>query len=232
MLRVKICGLTRLVDARTAADAGASYVGAVLVPGSPRTVSPELAAELGGAAERPLVVVIADLGLDDATNVARTAGAAAIQLHGDEAPEWMEELRARGDWELWKAVRVRSRDDVLAAFDRFGPLADLVLLDAWQEDRLGGTGRIFPWDALRSARESAPAGLRIGVAGGLSPVNVAEAVAQLEPDLVDVSSGVESEPGTKDPDLVSAFVQRALEEAGRVEDAGHQPGNRSQTSGS
>lgn len=182
----------------------------ILVPGSPRRVSLLRAYTLARAVDIPLVVVISDLGLDEAVAAAERARAGGIQLHGDESPEMVRELRRRGPWELWKVVRVRSRDDILRALDQFGALVDLLLLDSWQVDQLGGTGTAFSWEALGSVREAIPSSVRIGVAGGLSPENVEEAVIQLEPDLVDVSSGVESSPGTKDHERVREFVRRAL----------------------
>ena len=220
-LRVKICGLTRPVDARVAEQSGASYAGAVLVPGSPRRVSLSQASTLARAVEIPLVIVISDLGPDEAAAAAKRAGAGGIQLHGDESPEMVRELRGKGPWELWKAVRVRSRDDIVRALDQFGALVDLLLFDGWQADQLGGTGTGFSWEALDSVRGVISSAVRVGVAGGLSPENVEEAVTQLEPDLVDVSSGVESSPGTKDHERVRKFVRRALADpSGRVEGGG------------
>ncbi len=209
-MEVKICGLTRPVDAQIAEQSGASHVGAVLVPTSPRAVSPSRASTLATAVSIPLVIVTADLAVDEAAEAAVKAHAQVIQLHGEESPRVAKELRERGSWELWKAVRIRSRDEVLHALDTFGPLVDLILLDGWHRDQLGGTGTVFPWKAISSARAVAPASVRIGVAGGLSPENVEDAVAQLAPDLVDVSSGVESSPGTKDHERVRSFVRRAL----------------------
>ncbi len=215
---VKICGLTNPADARVAEAAGASYVGAVLVPGSPRRISSERASELAAAVRIPLVVVVADLSAKEVAAAAERAGASAVQLHGEESPDSVTELRMRGDWELWKAVRVRSEDDILRTFDRFGALVDLVLLDGWSRGQLGGTGKAFSWESAAAARRRAPSGLRIGVAGGLTPENVADAVRTLDPDLVDVSSGVESAPGRKDHERVRQFISRASTDRGR--DAG------------
>ena len=206
---VKICGLTRPEDARLAEESGASHVGAVLVPGSPREITASRASELARTVSVPLVIVTADLGSEDAAVAAERAGAGAIQLHGDEPPDQLRELRRKGPWELWKAVRVRSRDDILRAMEEYGSLVDVLLLDGWKKGELGGTGTVFPWTAMDSVREAAPLSLRIGVAGGLSPANVSEAVRRLDPDLVDVSSGVEVGPGIKDPEKVREFVRRA-----------------------
>ena len=208
--QVKICGVTRLEDARFAARAGASYLGANLVPASPRCLSPERARALASTVRLPLVVVVADLTASEAARVADEAGAAVIQLHGSEPASVVKALRGRGSWELWKAVRVREREDILRAADHYGGLIDLLLLDAWTERILGGTGVSFPWEFWDPSRDGVAGGLRIGVAGGLSPENVEEAVRQLAPDLVDVCSGVEVRPGMKDPGKVEAFIHRAF----------------------
>ena len=216
---VKICGLTRVEDARLAERAGASYLGAILVPGTPRCVAPGEAGVLARAVGIPLVAVVADLAADAAARAADAAGARAVQLHGSESPAVVEALRERGSWELWKAVRVRERDDVLRALGRYGGLVDLLLLDAWSEHALGGTGTRFPWEVWDCRRTGLDDALRIGVAGGLSPDNVEEAVGRLAPDLVDVGSGVELGPGVKDPDRIEAFIGRARSgtpHAGRV----------------
>ncbi len=215
-MRVKICGLTREVDARAAGAAGADLVGAILVRSSPRCVDVATALRLGRAAGRPLVLVTADLPEGELTESARRAEAQVIQLHGSEPPSLLEALRQEGPWELWKAVRVRSPDDILIAASRYGGRADALLLDGWHADKLGGTGRTFPWEALMAARAEIPPDLQLGVAGGLGPGNVGDAVARLRPDIVDVSSGVETEPGVKDPDLVHAFLvaARAAEASG------------------
>jgi phosphoribosylanthranilate isomerase len=208
--------LARPTDAQTAEAAGASYVGAIFVPGSPREVSPEVASTLAESVTIPLIAVVADLRATEAARIARRAGAGGIQLHGAESPAVVRVLREEGDWELWKAVRVRSETDIVEASDRFGELVDLLLLDGWKAGLLGGTGTAFPWGALESVRRRIPGSLQIGVAGGLSAENVGEAVFRMDPDLVDVSSGVESSPGTKDPLQVRSFVESAQGAGRRV----------------
>lgn len=208
-MKVKICGVTRPTDARNAQEAGAHFVGAILVPGSPRQVSPELAGTLAGAVTIPLVVVVAGLSPRETANLARQAGASVIQLHGDESPDHVRVLRELGDWELWKAVRVRTGADITEAADTFAGVVDLLLLDAWHPSALGGTGMSFDWSEAADSRNRLPHGLRLGVAGGLTPDNVEEVVRLLAPELVDVGSGVEAFPGIKDPDRVRSFVRRA-----------------------
>ncbi len=208
-LRVKICGLVREEDARLAGTSGADVVGAVLVPSSPRFVTPERAGDLALAAGLPLAVVVAGLSPGEVVKAARTARARIIQLHDDTPPEALERIRAEGEWELWKAARVRSGHEMEEAARRYGSLVDLLLLDAWHPRQLGGTGHRFPWSELEGCRDRLPNSLPLGVAGGLGPDSVAEAVRRLNPALVDVSSGVERAPGEKDPEKVRSFVRQA-----------------------
>jgi len=209
IVKVKICGVTRVADARIAEEAGASYLGANFVPGSPRCISLDDAAEIRQSTSIPLAIILAGASAPEAARMARTAGARVIQLHGDETEAMVQDLRSEGEWEIWKAVRIRDQADLRTAVDRFAPWIDLLLLDAWHPTELGGTGKRFPWEVLEGA--DLPSDLRIGVAGGLTPENVAEAIERLRPDLVDVSSGVEASPGIKDPDRVRAFTRNALE---------------------
>ncbi len=208
--QVKICGLTRPDDARIAAEAGARYLGTIRVEGSPRYVEAGDARRIGEAApELPLVLVVADEPVDRLVAHARESGARVLQLHGSEPPEYLAEVRSRGGWELWKARRVRSSDEILRTVDRYREVADLLLLDAWHPEKLGGTGELFPWPALEAVRGEWPDAPRLGVAGGLVPENVDEAIRRLRPQVVDVSSGVEARPGVKDPERLRAFLARA-----------------------
>ncbi len=206
---VKICGLTSARDARMAREAGADLVGAVLVPESPRAVGAERAREIADAAGRPLVLVVADRGLEELVHLAAQSGAAALQLHGSESPEFVRRLRERTGLELWKAVRVRSREEFDSALEQWSVEVELILLDGWSARALGGTGTRFPWELLEARRDAVRPGTRIGVAGGLGPENVGDAVSRMSPDLVDVSSGVESRPGVKDPERLRAFIEAA-----------------------
>ncbi len=208
-MKIKICGLTNPTDAELVGRAGADYVGAVLVPGTPRVVRPETARVLSEAAGLPLVIVVADLSAEDAVQAARSAGARGIQLHGSETEEFLARLRAEGDWELWKVARVRTAADISRAVEQFGRVADGILLDAWHPRQLGGTGSTFAWELVEALHPRLPAGAFLGVAGGLDPQNVREAVLRMRPGLVDVSSGVERRRGQKDPDRVRAFVRAA-----------------------
>jgi phosphoribosylanthranilate isomerase len=208
-VRTKICGITRVIDAGLAGRAGADFVGAILTSGFSRSVPTALAARFTEASGRPLVGVTVDESLPDLVGLARRSGAQVLQLHGKEPPEFLEALAKEGDWELWKALRVRSADEVVDALDRYGSVADGILLDGWHPEVQGGSGIRFPWDLVEPMRATFPSHLRFVAAGGLHPDNVAEAVDRLRPDVVDVSSGVEISRGIKDAARVRAFIRNA-----------------------
>ncbi|HEX7091459.1 MAG TPA: indole-3-glycerol phosphate synthase TrpC [Longimicrobiales bacterium] len=209
-VEVKICGLCRPEDARAAVEAGADYVGVVLAPGGPRSQTVASAkAIFQAAAGARRVGVFVDASTEEAASAARALGLAVLQLHGSEPPEQVAALAAAGPWQVWKAVRPRRREDVAAAVDAYGGVAAALLLDGWHPTRAGGTGTTFPWDDVAPARGLVPRGVRLVVAGGLTADNVAAAVGRLAPDVVDVSSGVESRPGVKSAERVRDFVAAA-----------------------
>lgn len=208
-MKVKICGLTRPRDARRAQAFGATHAGVIRVPGSPRCVSVADAREIGAATTLPLVLVTADVPAVVLGMEAREVEAQVLQLHGDEGESDVSALRQLGKWALWKAIRLRPGDDVLAEARRWVGLADGVVLDGWHPDQLGGSGTPFPWDELEAVRERWPSGLELIAAGGLVPGNVGDVVRRLRPHIVDVSSGVESDPGIKDSDRMEAFIAAA-----------------------
>jgi phosphoribosylanthranilate isomerase len=206
---VKICGLTRGEDARLAQAAGADYLGVVLVPESPRGLAPEEAREVVRETSLPVVVVVANLSPESALRAAEIVGASVIQLHGEEPPAEVEAIRRPGAFQVWKALRVRGSYEVREGLRRYGDVTDGVLLDGWHPEGRGGMGASFSWDEVEGLRREFPPSLSFIAAGGLRPDNVAEAVARLRPHVVDVSSGVESRPGLKDPAAVEAFVRNA-----------------------
>jgi phosphoribosylanthranilate isomerase len=205
---VKVCGLMRPEDAVLAGSAGAAYGGVILAPGYRRSVTAEAARVIFRNFPGRGVGVFVDAGEDDLLRAAGAAGLHAVQLHGNEPPSLADRVRSEG-FETWKAVRVRSPDDVAAAFARYAGAADALLLDGWDPAAAGGTGTRFDWMQIAALRGDLPGGMRLVAAGGLRPENVAEAVRILRPHVVDVSSGVESAPGVKDPDAVRAFVRAA-----------------------
>jgi phosphoribosylanthranilate isomerase len=198
--RVKICGITSVRDALHAAGCGADALGLVFYADSPRFVTRQLAREI--IAELPPFVVPVGLFVnspaEEICDTATACGFDTVQLHGDERPNDCRLAPLR----VIKALRVKDRAS-LAGIDEY-PVSAL-LLDAWVPGSYGGTGRTFNWQlAAVAARRR-----RVVLAGGLTPDNVAEAVRAVRPYAVDVSSGVESAPGRKDPDLVAAFVRNA-----------------------
>jgi phosphoribosylanthranilate isomerase len=204
---VKVCGLCRPEDARVAADAGAAWIGVILAPGRSRSQTVAQAGVIFDRAAARRVGVFVDA---PAAAVAEAAGALsldAVQLHGDESPAEVQKLRSLVACEIWKAVRVRDAAAAAADARAYAGMVDAVLLDGWSPVAHGGAGVRFDWSAVAAA--DAPAGVRLIVAGGLAPDNVAEAVALLRPSMVDVSSGVESAPGVKSAEKIHAFVAAA-----------------------
>lgn len=204
-IRVKICGITRLEDALVAVEAGADALGFVFVPGTPRFVTAETAASILGAL--PPFVTTVGLFVDAAPEFIdthlRISRVQMAQLHGDESPQAAASLRERV--RVIKAFRVRG-PETIALLDTFRDSADAYLLDAFVPGAHGGTGARFDWDLAIQARFAARP---LVLAGGLKPENVAEAVTRVRPAAVDVSSGVESSPGRKDPAKIRDFIQAA-----------------------
>jgi phosphoribosylanthranilate isomerase len=202
--RIKICGLTRLQDAQRAVDLGAAALGFNFYPLSPRYIEPAAAR----AIVRRLPPFVTAMGVfadeTDASHVislAREAGATAVQMHGPRFPALHELLSV---FTLVVAVAVRKGFNA----EELGQIeASAYLLDAFDPDRLGGTGRTFDWSAAREAKQYGP----IILAGGLTPENVARAVREVRPFAVDVASGVESAPGIKDPAKLQAFFAAVAE---------------------
>ncbi len=206
---VKICGVMRTDDAIVAAHAGADYVGAILSPGFGRSVPIENAVAYGAETGLPVVGVTVDETFDALVRLGEEAELSVLQLHGTEPPELVARLREAGPWRVWKALRVRSGEEIEEALDRYGPVADGLLLDGWHPEHRGGSGVRFPWDLLSPLRDGFPDGLTFIAAGGLTPENVGDAIRHMRPDVVDVSSGVEIAHGVKEPGRVRSFVRGA-----------------------
>jgi len=200
MIKVKICGITNMDDALHAAACGADALGFVFYAKSPRCVTPEAAREI--IVGLPPFVTAVGLFVNEEPSrirqVAAFCGLDVLQLHGDETPQDCLLPPHR----VVKALRVKDE----ASLTSLGDYAvSALLLDAWVGGTYGGTGHRFNWDLAASAA----AARRIILAGGLTPDNVAEAVRTVRPYGVDVSSGVESVPGCKDPAKVEAFIRAA-----------------------
>ena len=196
MIRVKICGVTTIEDALLAADLGASAIGIVLWPDSQRHVERAKAKEIV-AALPPFISAVGVFvnQVDEAEEIARDIGLSAVQFHGDEAPGTYRAFPIR----VIKAVTVRdasAREEAAAV-----PPAVTVLLDAHDRVRRGGTGRVVDWEIAAMIARERP----VILSGGLTAGNVADAIATVQPCAIDVSSGVESRPGRKDPAKLRAL---------------------------
>ena len=196
-VRVKVCGLTRLDDARTAVSLGASALGFVFWPRSPRAARPGTARAISRALPALVsrVGVFVNQSVDEVWTIVDDAGLDVVQLHGDEAPGAFLDLGVR----VIKAIALDDAASVEEAL-RYPPDVSL-LVDANDKQRRGGTGRLANWDLAAQLAAERP----IILAGGLTSDNVAAAVDHVRPWAVDVSSGVESAPGIKDPERVKAF---------------------------
>jgi phosphoribosylanthranilate isomerase len=200
MVQVKVCGITNLQDAVAALAAGADALGFNFYTRSPRYIAPEAARRIITNLPTPVLCVGVFVNEADHLAVARTAirsGVAAVQLHGDESPDYCAALRGH---HVIKALRVRQN---FVPEDATKYPAQAVLLDAYSEKAHGGTGQTFDWAIARRTREAVA---QLYLAGGLTPENVAAAIVEVEPYAVDVCSGVESAPGHKDEGRVRAFV--------------------------
>ncbi|MFL5822821.1 MAG: phosphoribosylanthranilate isomerase [Solirubrobacteraceae bacterium] len=200
--KIKFCGVTSLADAERAVSAGAWAVGLVFWPGSPRLCAPDSAAEIAQALKRraEVVGVFFNQPLDEVVARADAAQLTMLQLHGDEGPSFCAEAARRTGCRVIKAVRVRSGADIQA----LSPFhTDFHLLDSHVTGVPGGTGETFSWELAAAHPRSVP----LILSGGLTPQNVADAIATTRPHAVDVASGVESSPGKKDPEKLSAFAQ-------------------------
>ncbi|MBF0621365.1 MAG: phosphoribosylanthranilate isomerase [Magnetococcales bacterium] len=198
-VRIKVCGITRPSDLDAAVEAGVDAVGFVFFERSPRNVTVEQAAALSKRLP-PFVSAVGlfvNAGRDEIQRITDLCPLDIIQLHGDETPADCLNLPRR----VVKAIRVATAED-LQGLDRY-PLSGL-LLDAKVAKAYGGTGTAFDWDLLANYQPPHP----LILAGGLGPDNVAEAVERVRPFAVDVSSGVESAPGIKDPKKIRRFVQQ------------------------
>jgi len=208
VVEVKFCGMTRDEDVREAARLGAAYVGTILTV-SPRRITADHARSLFGALEgTPVksVCVFGDEPVEEVIDLAKRAACDVVQLHGRaNSASVTERLRQELDVEVWHVVRVGPQG--IAQEERDGlDGADGVLLDTLAVSALGGTGTTFDWQAVHGDVRDLRFGRRLIVAGGLKPGNVREAIERLAPDVVDVSSGVESSPGVKNPHLMAAFM--------------------------
>lgn len=207
-MKIKICGITNVDDARAALEAGADLLGFNFYLKSPRYVAPEkardIAAQIRLEGHRPLLVgVFVNSPVAAVQSILEIAQLDLAQLHGDEPVHVVEQLQGRG----FKALRPTSETEAemgAKGFAPYGPPAPVLLLDAYRQDQYGGTGQTADWSIATKLAQQYP----ILLAGGLTPDNVAEALRQVRPWGVDVASGVEVSPGKKDVEKMRVLVDR------------------------
>jgi phosphoribosylanthranilate isomerase len=207
--KVKICGVKTQTALDAALAGGADYVGLVFFPPSPRNVAPAAAKALADQTRGRAKIVALMVDPDDALidTVMASAAPDLLQLHGEETPERAADIRRRWGKPVMKAIKVETAQDARAALG-YREAADLILFDArapTDSTRPGGNGAPFDWRTLLGVKDRVP----FMLSGGLTPDNVAEAIRATGAAIVDVSSGVESSPGEKDPELIRRFLRAA-----------------------
>ncbi|VAW36934.1 Phosphoribosylanthranilate isomerase [hydrothermal vent metagenome] len=198
-IRIKICGITNMEDALLAVESGADMLGFVFWDKSPRSVTPEAAALI--IEKLPPEVTTVGVFVDEdpvkVADIKKSAGLSLVQLHGSESPAYCRAMQGR----FIKALRVKDAAS-LRGLSEYG--AEAILLDTFVKGRPGGTGAAFDWSLLTGMDYAGG----VILAGGLTPDNVEDALSHYSPLAVDVSSGVEAEPGKKDPAKVGAFIEK------------------------
>jgi phosphoribosylanthranilate isomerase len=207
-VKVKICGITNLDDARLAIEAGADMLGFNFYRPSPRFIEPEEARKIIDSFDRESEVICVGIFVDETIEsviaTVRISNVAAVQLHGDESVAYCAELKsALNGITIIKALRV---SDSFQPETVTGYPVDAIMLDAFHDNLRGGTGKTIDWEIAEKTGKLVP---QFFLSGGLSPENVAEAVARVQPYAVDACSRLELSPGRKDPARVKAFVGAA-----------------------
>jgi phosphoribosylanthranilate isomerase len=208
-LLVKICGLSTRETLEVALDAGADMVGFVFFPPSPRHLSLEVARDLGKQVRHRAVKVALTVDADDATlsNIVEALQPDILQPHGKETVARLRDIKQKFGLQVMKAIPVATASD-LASLPGYAAVADSILFDAHapkQATRPGGLGAVFDWHVLENLDLKLP----FMVSGGLNAENVAQALRVTRAGGVDVSSGVECEPGVKDAEMIRAFIRAA-----------------------
>ena len=212
---VKICGLTRSVDAEYADAGGAAYLG-VIFAGGPRERTPMHARDTLAGRRARRVGVFSSQPVDAIATLVEMVGLQVVQLHAEPSPERVQQIRAATGAEVWAVIRTADGtlpDGVEALCNE----ADALVIDSLTPRGLGGSGVTVPWLQLGESLDALDYHPRIVLAGGLTPENVAEAIDYVAPSVVDVSSGVESSPGIKDHARIRAFIA-AVRSAGGADE--------------
>lgn len=212
-MRVKVCGVRTPADAAVVGAAGADFMGVILSPGYFRSVAREGALAVYEAARAHRVGVFVDATAEVVARTARDLALDVVQLGGSEAVDTVVEVGGAGDWAVWKTIHAKPGVSMAEAAAPYAGVADGILVDAWDPAQPGGTGHTFAWDAVGAEVRRAIGSASFIAAGGMTPENAGTAIAALGPDVLDVSSGVESTPGIKDPARTRAFVE-AVRRAG------------------
>lgn len=214
MFKVKICGLTRKLDVVEAVAAGADALGFNFFPGSKRFVAADDALDLVAAVPKGVkkIGVFVNAERNEIEQIVERLNLDAIQLHGDESPEFLASFRGIPVIRSFSARPgfAKEINDYLQSCTQFGVLPAALLLDAFVPGEFGGTGTNVPQESLREIRAVIGMKWPLILAGGLNPSNVRQAILHHQPEGVDVASGVESTPGIKDANQMQAFVQAAL----------------------
>ncbi|MBP5976958.1 phosphoribosylanthranilate isomerase [Brasilonema sp. CT11] len=205
-MRVKICGITQPQQGKAIASFGATALGFICVPTSPRYVKVEQIRSVVEQLPEKIdkIGVFANTSVPEITQTVVHSGLTGVQLHGDESLEFCHQLRqSLPNIEIIKALRIRTFEDIEKA-ETYTSNADTLLLDAYHPQQLGGTGTTLDWTMLQLFSPSCPWFL----AGGLTPENIIQALTQITPSGIDLSSGVERAPGDKDLDKVAKLFEK------------------------
>jgi phosphoribosylanthranilate isomerase len=205
---IKFCGLTRPADAAFAAELGASHVGVVFAP-SARKISFDTARKVFDAAGAELqhVGVFADSSAEEVAAIAKKVKLDVVQLHQEIDDGFIDELRKSFAGDIWPVIGVENPKKAIGQVEKVPIRSNGIVLDTSIKGKSGGTGKTFDWSALSPLMSKEPRVTALIVAGGLTAANVGKAIAAFGPDIVDVSSGVESAPGIKDHNLMRAFAE-------------------------
>ena len=202
----KVCGVMSPRDARIVDAAGADFMGVILSAGFGRSVDPGRAEEVYAASGARRAGVFVDAAPGEVAGLARELELDVVQLSGGEPPRAVAEIAAAGPWRVWKVIHARAGLSLAGAAARYAEVADGILVDAWHPSAPGGTGSTFAWADTGGEVRGAIGSATFIAAGGMTPGNAGAAIAALSPDILDVSSGVESSRGVKDPARTTAFV--------------------------
>lgn len=198
-MKVKICGIRRAEDIEIVNKYLPDFIGFIFVPASKRYVEPKIVAELKKNLDPRIktVGVFVNESIEKIREIKKVCSLDVIQLHGEETPQFCEELSGR----IWKAIRVKD-EDCVEILDTYAEYTELLLLDTYVDGTHGGTGQAFDWDLI----EFFSADYNIGLAGGITRENVLKAKKKVEPELIDVASGSETN-GLKDEEKIKDIIQ-------------------------